>query len=75
VLAAAVLPGCGGEDVRRDDAGVRPLPTVTQDGRVDAVDVAGADRLCRRYQEQRPAGVTRLRIRIAGSPSVTCIVQ
>lgn len=75
VVVAAGLPGCGDDGTPRDAGGDRPLPTVTQDARVDAPDVAGADRLCRRFQERRPEGVARLRIRIAGSPSVTCIVQ
>jgi len=73
LVGALAAAGCaGGGD---DAAGARELPTVTQDQRVGAADVAAADALCRRYQDQRPAGVTQLRFRIEGRPSVVCVVQ
>ncbi|MDO9408448.1 hypothetical protein [Patulibacter sp.] len=74
LVAGGALVGCGGSD-----GGPRParddLPTVTEGGRVSAPDVAAADVLCRRYQRRPPTGVTEVRIRIAGSPSVTCVVR
>jgi hypothetical protein len=78
LVASLAAAGCGGggDDPGDADAkAIRELPDVKQNGRVSAVDVAAANELCRKYQKKKPKLVTQLRIKIKGSPSVTCIVQ
>ncbi|MSW52702.1 MAG: hypothetical protein F2817_17670 [Actinobacteria bacterium] len=72
VAGALLVAGCGADDRRPAPEGP---PAVTDGGTASAPDVAGADDLCRRYQRTRPAGVDEVRIRVPGSPSVTCVVR
>jgi hypothetical protein len=77
LVVVVAVAGCGGGDDAedREAEAIKNLPTVTQNQRVSAVDVAAANELCRKYQKRKPKLVTQLRIKIKGSPSVTCIVQ